>query len=121
MNEDHQSGAASGEPSPGRPDSDILMESGSIWLHGDVCGECRVQRGMPAISTDGEEVGWVAAVMLNPEGLSTALLMARPQATLEYYLVPLGLISRVEGGQVLLRMPAQTVQTLPHRNGASTS
>ncbi len=121
MTEDLKPGAAPGKQAAGGPDSDILMQSGSIQMHGDVCGECRVQRGMPAISTDGEEVGWVAAVMLNPEGMSTAVLIACRLATLEYYLVPLSLISRVEDGQVLLRIPAQAARTLPHRNGASTS
>jgi hypothetical protein len=57
---------------------------------------------MPAISTDGHEVGWIAAVMLDAAGQSTGIVMALPHATLEYYHLPLGLISSVGNGQVRL-------------------
>ncbi len=95
------------------------MESGSIWPGGDDCGECRVSRGMPAISTDGHEVGWVAAIELDTAGKSTGVVMARPHTTLEYYHLPLGLISSVDDGQVRLRIRAEAARSLPRRNAGS--
>ena len=94
------------------------MESGSIWPSGDGSSECRVSRGMPAISTDGQEVGWVAAIELDTAGHSTGVVMARPRMTLEYYHLPLGLISSVEAGQVRLRIRAEAAGSLPRRNEA---
>lgn len=97
----------------------ILMESGSIGTAGEACGECRVNRGMPAISTDGHEVGWVAAVALDRGGHSTGVLVARPHTTLEYYLVPLSMIGGVNEGHVLLRIGAEAALSLPRRVAGS--
>lgn len=110
MTEDRNEGVASGEPMHG-DDQTILMESGSIRSDGN-CDECRVSRGMPAISIDGQEVGWVAAVVIDAEGASTAIVMARPQTTLEYYLlhlVPWSCFSR----------RATSPATRPHRAAPS--
>lgn len=121
MIEDHDKQSAAGEPLQDEGTSPILMESGSIRPNGDDCGECRVSRGMPAISTDGHEVGWVAAVVLDTAGKSTAVVMARPHTTLEYYHLPLDLISRVNDGQVWLRIRAEAARGLPRRDAGSTS
>lgn len=97
----------------------VLMESGSIRPAGDDCGEYRVSRGMPAISTDGHEVGWVAGVELDAAGKSTGAVMARPQTMLEYYYLPLHLIGSVNDGQVRLRIRAEVARSLPRRNAGS--
>lgn len=124
MLEDLNAQTGSGDPTSGEgPTADretILMESGSIRLDGDTCGECAVSRGMTAISTDGQEVGWVAAVALDAGGRPTGVVVARPQTTLQYHLIPLNLISRIDDGQVLLRVRAEVARSLPPRNGQST-
>lgn len=119
MTEDHNTQSATGEPLDGGGDEQILMQSGSIRPDEDACGECRVSRGMPAISTDGQEVGWVAAIELNAAGKSTGVVMARPHMTLEYYHLPLSLISSVGDGQVRLRIRAEAARNLPRRNAGS--
>ncbi|MGE5140577.1 MAG: hypothetical protein ACM3JD_14010 [Rudaea sp.] len=91
------------------------MEAGSIHLDGEECQECRVSRSMPVISADGEQVGWVAAVSLSDGGESAAVLLAHPQTTLQYYLLPPSLIARVTDGRVLLRVSARAAQALPRR------
>ncbi len=120
MLEDLEEGTTSGEPTAGGGGRSKLMESGSIRPNGGACGEYTVRRGMPAISADGEEVGWVAAVELDAAGTSTGLIMARPQMTVEYYHLPPAMIRRVDEGQVLLGIPARAARSLPRRNAGST-
>jgi hypothetical protein len=116
MIDDRNEGIAAGEPPNDEGSEPILMESGSIRPDGDDCEECQVRRGMPAISTDGHEVGWIAAVMIDAAGQSTGILMARPHATLEYYHLPLRFISSVCDGRVRLRIRAEAARSLPRRN-----
>lgn len=76
MLDDFEEGTTSGEPSAGGGGRNKLMESGSIRTGGGACGECSITRGMPAISADGEEVGRVAAVVLDAAGTSTGLVIS---------------------------------------------
>ncbi len=119
MTEDHNKQRVTGEPLDGEGDEQILMLTGSIRPGEDACHECWVSRGMPAISTDGQEVGWVAAIELNAAGKSTGVVMARPHMTLEYYHLPLSLIGSVGDGQVRLRIRAEAARNLPRRNAGS--
>lgn len=120
MLEDFAEGTTSGEPTAGGDGQHKLMESGSIQPKGGACGECPVRRGMPAISADGEEVGRVAAVVVDAAGTSTGLVISRPQMTLGYYHLPLAMIRGVDEGRVLLAIPAKAARSLPRRNEGST-
>lgn len=119
MIEDHKGQLSVGEPLNDEGHGRILMESGSIRPDGEGCNECRITRGMPAVSLDGHEVGWVAAIELDTAGRSTGVVMARPRMTLEYYHLPLGLIGSVGDGQVRLRIRAEGARALPRRNANS--
>jgi hypothetical protein len=67
MIEDHNTQIAPGEPCPDEGNGPILMESGSIRPGGDGCGDCRVTRGMPAISMDGQgSAGWRRSNWIRP-------------------------------------------------------
>ena len=114
MPEELDQGAPCGGPE-GEREQAILMQSGNITPAAG--GESRVTRGMPAISADGREVGWVAAVVMDGRGGdSRGLLLARPRTTLEYYLVPSGSIRSVNDGQVLLGIRAEAAWSLPRRD-----
>lgn len=125
MHEDVDEGTTL-EEQYGDGDRDKLMESGSVRPDGDGadgadgCGDCHVRRGMPAISADGEEVGRVAAVVLDAAGRSTGLVMARWQTTLEYCHLPVGVISQVREGRVVLAISAEVARTLPPRHPGPT-
>ena len=119
MVEDHNNQLSIGEPLHDTGNERILMESGSIRPDGDGCGEYWVTRGMPAISTDGQQVGWVAAIELDAAGRSTEVVLARLRMTLEYYHLPLGFIGSVGDGQVRLRIWAEAARSLPRRNAGS--
>jgi hypothetical protein len=121
MTEDRSRQCATGEALHDKSNPQVLMESGSVRPGGDECGECRVTRGMPAISLDGQEVGWVAAIELDTTGRSTGLVMARPRTTLEYYYLPLALVSSVIDGRVLLQIRAVAARDLPRRRAGSKS
>jgi hypothetical protein len=76
---------------------------------------------MPAISRDGLEVGWVAAIEVDTSGRPAGVVMARTRTTLEYYHLPLGLISSVNDGRVLLQIRADAARSLPRRDAGSKS
>jgi hypothetical protein len=115
MTEDRKKQRSTEEALPDEAQEPKLMESGNIRPDGDDRGECRVSRGMPAISMDGQEVGWVAAIELDTAGKPTGVVMARTRITLEYYHLPLGLISRVNHGRLLLQVEAEVARSLPRR------
>jgi hypothetical protein len=117
MSKDRDEETAAGAPAPGC-DQTVLMESATV-TPGDG-GEYLVSRGMPAISTEGQEVGWVAAVVMDARGASTAVLMARPRTMLEYYVLSPGLIERVNDGHLLLGIRAEATWSLPRRSTSST-
>lgn len=121
MSKDHNKQRGTGEALHDEAYEPKLMESGNVRPDGGGCGECRVSRGMPAISIDGQEVGWVAAVELDASGRPRGVVMARTHTTLEYYHLPLGLIRSVDHGRVLLQIGAEAARSLPRRNAGSKS
>jgi len=91
-----------------------------LMVHGFVCPESscalsiEVRRGMPIISEDSNEVGKVAAVILDEETQkATHLLLGRLPEIKGYWLVPIDLISEVRDGAVRLGIRGDAIGGLP--------
>jgi uncharacterized protein YrrD len=90
-----------------------LMVSGLIRLNGYRQGILEVRRGMGVISRDGQELGKVAALVFQNDGLyALAILLGRLPEIREYRLVPVNLIATVEDECVHLHIPAQSIEKL---------
>jgi hypothetical protein len=96
-----------------------------LMVHGFVCPEnscalaIEVRRGMPILSKEGQEVGKVAAVILDVDTQkATHLLLGRLPEMTGYWLVPVECISEVQRGnaqrgKVQLHIPGNLVDELP--------
>ena len=80
-----------------------------------------IRRGMPVRSRDGEDAGQVAAVVIDAGShASTHVLLSRWRESLDYRLVPIGLVRGVEAGVVTIEIPGAAVDGLPVRDAACT-
>jgi hypothetical protein len=90
-----------------------LMVSGSIRLNRPHQAVHEVRRGMRVISIDGQELGKVAALVFQDDGVcALAILLGRLPEILEYRLVPVNLIATVEDECVHLHIPARAIEKL---------
>jgi sporulation protein YlmC with PRC-barrel domain len=97
-----------------------LMESGLIRpvLGSEVPME--VRRGMAIRTSEGREVGRVAAVVIDgPTREVTHIILGRRPQTVEYRLVPIGLVEEVATEAVVLGILNPLVEELPEYHGAS--
>ena len=91
-----------------------LMVSGYVCARGGCPLSVEVRRGMPVFSQDRQEVGKVAAVVLNSEDRqATHLLLTRLPVTCGYPMIPVGRIERVENESVRLSLDSAAVDRLP--------
>lgn len=93
-----------------------LLVSG--WIHlgppGGIPAE--VRREMSIVGSDGVLMGTVAAVVVDAATQKTThILLCRPHPDLEYRLVPLTLIERVNADAVQLWISSPAAKQLPRR------
>ncbi len=86
-----------------------VISSGTTAVAG---GE--VRRGMSVLAEDGVPVGVVAAVVCpDPAHTVTHILLGQTPPTAVYRLIPLGLLARLEGDCLWLRISAAQIAALP--------
>ena len=91
-----------------------LTVSGAICPTQESTVFVEVRRGMTILTSEGDEAGKVAAVIVDKhEKRVTHILLSRPSNRPEYRLVPLVLIVQVHEEQVRLCIFSQVVNTLP--------
>ena len=90
-----------------------MMVSGQFHLKGTDGPPVEVRRCMAVLSSDGHELGMVAAVCLDPQTQEvTAVLLGRLPVTSDYRLIPIELIEHVSEDAVHLRITAESVREL---------
>lgn len=90
-----------------------LMVSGFVCSEGGCPLFVEVRRGMPILSREGQEVGKVAAVVLNSDDhQATHLLLSRLPEISGYWLIPVNLIAGVQDERVQLSIPDTAVESL---------
>lgn len=100
---------------PASPPQKLLV-SGWIHLEPPGSGPVEVRREMIVLGRDGVTMGSVAAVVVDcATQATTHVLLGRLAPDLEYRLVPLSLIERVDEAAVRLRISSQGVSQLPPR------
>ncbi len=93
-----------------------LLVSGRIHLGPPDCAPVEVRREMTLCGNDGVAIGIVAAVVVDQATQAvTHILLGRLHPKLEYRLVPLTLIERVDADAVQLRISSPDVSRLPRR------
>ena len=94
--------------------SQRLFESGSICPEQENGLPTKVSRGMIILTSDGQEAGKVAAVVVDNDSQKVShILLTRPRLVPEYRLVPLNLIEQVDEDTVLLEICGQAIESLP--------
>lgn len=101
-------------------DNGSKILSQKLMVHGFVCPESscnlsvEIRRGMPILSSEGLEVGKVAAVLLDNETKkATYVLLGRLPEMRGYWLVPVDSISEVGEGNIQLNITVDVVYELP--------
>ena len=90
-----------------------LLVSGWINLSAPGGPPVEVARGMPILSSDGQEVGKVAAVVVDSLTQEvTHILLCRLPESPDYRLVPPGLVVQVCGETVVLHILSRDVDSL---------
>ena len=106
-------------PAPDTDKADSLQKLlVSSWIHlgPPDCASVEVRRTMPVFDSEGVEVGTVAAVVVDQATQATMhLLLCQLHPNLEYRLVPLTLIGRVDETAVQLQISSSDVNLLPRR------
>lgn len=91
-----------------------LMVSGSIRLDHDVGQNVEVRRGMSIWTSDDQEAGNVAALVVRHEGEPASyILLGRLPEVMGYLCIHVDLIQKVENESVCLLVPSQEVNSLP--------
>lgn len=96
-----------------------LIVSGAIFPEqaGDTAVD--VKRGMLILTNEGQEAGWVAAVIVDRQDQHvTHILLSRLGELLEYRIVPIALVAQVHEEEVRLCIFSQVVNTLPIWHGS---
>jgi hypothetical protein len=89
-----------------------LMVSGVLALE-EPSGTCAiVERGMPILSRDGQEMGRVAAVRVDGKQAVEAILLSRLPLKMEYRVVPAGHVVAVCDRQLNLDMASGEIDSL---------
>jgi hypothetical protein len=84
-----------------------LLVSGMVHVEG-LAKPVAVRRGMSILAQDGQELGTVAAVVLEPGGQeATHLLLGYVPPTAVYHLIPLKLIAGIDDETVRLQVASQ--------------
>lgn len=100
-------------------DNAAFLESGSIYIDQAHEMMVEVRRGMTILTTEGQEAGKVAAVIINRHDREvTHILLSRVSQIPEYRLVPIDFIEQVREENVLLLIFKQVVNSLPVWHGA---
>lgn len=89
-----------------------LMISGVLTLDGPPSVPAMVERGMPILSRERQEVGKVAAVRVDESANVEAVLLSRLPAKMEYCIIPVACIVTVCDQQLILDLDAGTIDTL---------
>jgi len=72
-----------------------------------------IERGMKIVVANGEEVGVVGAVMVNPQSEEmTHLLLCRVPVTAVYRLVPINLIAKIDDDTIYLNIQCDDLTKL---------
>ena len=96
-----------------------LFISGAIYLEHENDIAVEVRRGMAILTSEGQEAGRVAAVIMEKDAQQvTRILLSRLSQMPEYRLVPIALIEQVHEEKVLLCIANQVVNTLPTWKGS---
>lgn len=98
---------------PADCDLDRLMASGLIRLDRDGDQTMDVRRGMSIWSSDGQEIGKVAALVVDHDSEQVShILLGRLPEVLGYLCVPVDLIKSVEDDAVYLVITSQEIENL---------
>ncbi len=90
-----------------------LMVSSLLYLE-QMDDPVEVQRGMMILGQDEQEVGVVAAVVLDCRSQEvTHILLGHVPPTSVYRLIPLKLIDRIDGESLWLRASSEKIEKLP--------
>jgi hypothetical protein len=93
-------------------DEPQLMVSGVLALE-EPSGACAiVERGMPILSRDGQEMGRVAAVRVDGNQVVEAILLSRLPLKMEYRVVPVDRAASAYNGQLILDMASGEIDGL---------
>lgn len=96
--------------------SQRLFERGLVCLRQEHCLPVEVTRGMAILTSEGQEAGKVAAVIVDNDSQKvTHILLTRPRQVPDYRLVPVTLIEQVDEEIVLLEICGQAIESLPTR------
>jgi sporulation protein YlmC with PRC-barrel domain len=96
-----------------------LTVSGVLHLHQAGESEVDVRRGMVILTSEGQEAGRVAAVIVDRQDQHvTHILLTRLGQLPEYRLVPIALVKQVREATVQLAIFSQVVNTLPLWHGS---
>jgi hypothetical protein len=94
-----------------------LFVEGQLAPAGPEATPVVVRRGMLVRCQDGEDAGQVAAVVCGPGSRTvTHVLLSRWRGTLDYRVIPIGLVQGVHDDAVVLGMPGSAVDALPRRS-----
>ena len=100
---------------PGNSKQRRLMIRGALTADAPRATCALVERGMVILSREGQEVGKVAAVSVDEEGVVEAILLSRLPAERSYHLVPAGFVRTVRNGDLILTVAADVVDGLEKR------
>lgn len=90
-----------------------IMVDGRIHLPQRHLAVQEIQRGMKVISSDGREVGFVAAVIIHKDtGGVTHILLGHIPVTSDYRCIPVTLVENVDADTVYLNIIHQAVDKL---------
>ncbi len=90
-----------------------IMVDGRIHLPKPNPAPQEIQRGMKVVSSDGREVGFVAAVIIHREtGSVTHILLGHIPVTPDYRRIPVTLVENVDENIVYLNIIHQAVDKL---------
>jgi hypothetical protein len=96
----------------GEPEQKLLVSS-LVYLE-QMDEPVEVQRGMMILGQDKQEVGVVAAVVLDCRSQEiTHILLGHIPPTSVYRLIPLKLIDRIDGESLWLRASSEKIEKLP--------
>lgn len=96
-----------------------LFERGLIRLEQTNGLTVEVTRGMAILANEGQEVGKLAAVVVEADSQKVShLLLSRLRLSPEYRLIPVNLIEQISRETILLGVGGQIVESLPVRHPA---
>jgi hypothetical protein len=93
-----------------------LMAEGTIKLD-DLAEPVKIERGRIVRTSDDQELGRVAALLVDGSGETRGLLLSRLPGMAGYYLMPVDFVAGIEPGRVRVRLLSTEGDLLPAWRG----